>query len=1023
MIEGFAGSILIGYLSHVALFTAAVCMLVLRAGASRVFFDIVGTFQAAKMIKDADSAATVFEALYLDALTGIQEAGQELSEIFNSLADTVIPVAREFEEAQIQLEKFIQEGEDIERLREEVENIGVAFGFAGNEAMAAAAKMAQISGVLGPGSLATGTQIGMEFGLISGMETEAAMQRMINLQQQTKFMTEGINENANAQQRADAIRRNSMRILDQLNTIENRSAATMEQITFVMNQFASQAHLANEEIRSMAAMSAVMIETGEEQGKGGRALKMMYARLGSDIGGARQEMERYGVSVTDAEGNMRPLSSMLKQLGESFFEQSGAQQQATAQIIAGNRHYTRFLKLMTNLDRLRELEIEAAFALFPAMEEIERRRDTELFQLEQAEANVQRYSAALGQALIPSLTAVTEKQANFMKTLSTFAEGRGGFFLTTLVAVGQNFRAILGPVATLFITFKSLSIATQTQLAVMRALTQEQQMNTTSMKVLGGVTDEQILKFQILEQRTKDLKLAEEIREAMKQDTVFTEELLNVNAKERIRLLTEENQRLSANAGLQAIYKERIAANKTEIQTLIPIQEYQNTVLHEQQMTNARQQAAALNQNTMLMGGAGTAMMLFGKNQNMMRAGMLLNTAAMFMQIGAMIKRNQEQIKKMFVEKASTASETAATAATTANTAATTANTKAKTANIAATGGMAKTIGKTAFKMGALGFAALVAGEVFERLGFFASKATDEIEELESVMVSATDVLEVMNDALFDPATSQQIIDNQQVIIDAIDAQRDASGNLTAVLQAERDAAVQLQEVNRQAIITDEKRADAAHAVSVATEENIDKFFTLKELLEDNQVLTGRAAMFAGSSIGGGSALRENFTTQERADSAAQLLGFNDRNDAQTQFDELTALFGDSLDEIEHAYNEANGSASGALESLTAYHGLFDKDADVVDALSTQVQTAADVLDNFNNSREEMFHGFRADNLTGDLVRQVQQQGVETLITTTEVVMTNVFNGVTIPEMADIIIEEIEFRGRANGFNVTANAA
>ena len=109
----------------------------------------------------------------------------------------------------------------------------------------------------------------------------------------------------------------SMRILDELNTIENRSAATMEQITFVMNQFASQAHLANEEISSMAALSAVMVESGEEQGKGGRALKMMYARLGSDIGGAGLNGKVW-VSVTDAEGDMRPLSVMLKELEPGF---------------------------------------------------------------------------------------------------------------------------------------------------------------------------------------------------------------------------------------------------------------------------------------------------------------------------------------------------------------------------------------------------------------------------------------------------------------------------------------------------------------------------------------------------------------------------------------------------------------------------------------------------------------------------------------------------------------------------------
>ena len=1008
MIEGFAGSILIGYLSPVALFTAAVCMLVLRAGASRVFFDIVGTFQAAKMIKDADSAATVFEALYLDAITGIQESGQELSEIFNSLADTVIPVAREFEEAQIQLEKFIQEGEDIQRIREEVEDIGVAFGFAGDEAMAAAAKMAQISGVLGPGSLATGTQIGMEFGLISGMETEAAMQRMINLQQQTKFMTEGINENANAQERANAIRRNSMRILDQLNTIENRSAATMEQITFVMNQFASQAHLANEEIRSMAAMSAVMIETGKEQGKGGRALKMMYARLGSDIGGARQEMERYGVSVTDAEGNMRPLSSMLKQLEEGFFEQTGAQQQNTAQIIAGNRHYTRFLKLMTNLDRMRELEIEAAFALFPAMDEINRRRETELFQLEQAEANVQRYSAALGQSLIPSLTAVTQKQANFMQTLSEFAEGGAGFLLTTLVAVGQNFRAIIGPVATLFITFKSLSIATQTQLAVMRALTQEQVTNNTTLMQTSGLTSDQILLYSILEQKTKDLALAEKIKTKLNTDEIGT--LLVSNTQ-----LSEQNTRLSKNAGLRTIHKEKIKANTREIQkNNAALEKLNNTEFtrakkHESDMADARQRAAAMSQNTMLLGGAGTAMMLFGKNQKMMRAGMILNTAAMIMQIASMIKRNQEQIKKMFIEKASTTSEARATAVTAANTVTTKANTAAKVANTAATASMGSVLLKTGFKMTGIGIAALLVGEGLSKIGFFAKKASEDVEEFNQSMVRAADVLEIVNDTAFDPTNSQAIIDANNEIVDAIKARNEEGEKLGAIDQANLDTAQGLVDLHNEVLRTDKQRVDTARILAIASAKEIQQYGELAKFFDDFDTEGGLVPGF-----------EDHYNRNQNA--ALASMGFDSREDAKMAFFNLSSQFGGLSDDIIDAFEKADGSGQDALQNLRTYANLFETQSGV-DALSTQVQTATDVLDNFNNSREEMFHGFRADNLTGDLVRQVQQQGVETLITTTEVVMTNVFNGVTIPEMADIIIEEIEFRGRANGFNVTANAA
>ena len=93
------------------------------------------------------------------------------------------------------MEKFLDTSENIADVRNEIEDIGLNFAFAGDQAIQAAAKMAQISGVLGPGSFATGTEIGMEFGLISGMETEAAMQRMINLQQQTQFMTENLEDN------------------------------------------------------------------------------------------------------------------------------------------------------------------------------------------------------------------------------------------------------------------------------------------------------------------------------------------------------------------------------------------------------------------------------------------------------------------------------------------------------------------------------------------------------------------------------------------------------------------------------------------------------------------------------------------------------------------------------------------------------------------------------------------------------------------------------------------------------------
>jgi TP901 family phage tail tape measure protein len=1006
MIEALGSSLVLGYLSPVALFTAAICLLVLRAGASRVFFDIVGTFQASKLIKDADSAATVFESLYLDAITGIQEAGQELGQIFNELTDAVVPVAREIEEAQIQLEKFVQEGENVEQLVMDVKQIGLDFGFAGDQAMEAAAKMAQISGVLGQGSLATGTEIGMRFGLISGMETEAAMQRMINLQQQTKFMTEGINENASAQERANAIRRNSMVILDELNTIENRSAATMEQITFVMNQFASQAHLANEEIRSMAALSAVMIETGEEQGKGGRALKMMYARLGSDIGGARQEMEKYGVSVTDAEGNMRPLSVMLKELEAAFFAQSGAQQQNTAQIIAGNRHYTRFLKLMTNLDRVRQLEVEAAMRMFPAMDEINRRRESELFLLEQAEANVRNLSGALGEALLPAMTEITNKQAVFLETMVGLTEGPLGKMVTGMLALTKASSLLIGPVLNTIINFKNMSIAFQTHSAITRALAQQQDLVNNGFKLGAAVSMEMANHFDFQQQAARSLAAEEAILTETIQERTF---LTNKSIEDLETEISSFHRRAAATE--EATEKEiALAAAETRRQEIIrrrALDLEEQAESEAEIMQKAKEQASAYNTLTMSVAGVGSAMMLFGDNQKVVRAGMVLNTAAMGIQIGAMLKKNSQEIINMFTQRRNTDVTNVNTGAKHANAAgnamvATTAN-AATTATRSLSAALAMT-GVIGVGIAAAGF---ILTEILEKIGVFGSKSAGEIEELNTAMVDLADVISLMQTEGFDTVMGQQTIDAQEAIIKNIEDMAKAqgrAGQFTVVEQEQINAANNLIQLNREAI-NQLDAMSAAKQVLAADDKDLVRFAKLYDAA-NKEGLEGIIALqelgFANLGVGGSG----------RAQVDAELKQFTD-------------MFGVHAENIANILKENDFMADAAASSVLTYIETIDGQmgAGAVNTFTDSVEVANKTLTDFTNAREEMFHGFRADNLTGDLVRQVQQQGVETLITSTEVVMTNVFNGMTIPEMADLLIEEIEIRGRANGFNVTANVA
>ena len=131
-------------LMPVVLLFAKMTMLVLRAGASRIFFDVVGSFQATRLIGDAQAKITVLQGLVLDGLSGITEGVGLIGEQMNTLVDSTVPLAQEIGYARIEFEKFLQASDDADVLGQQIENLGLQFGFSGDQALAAGAKMAQL---------------------------------------------------------------------------------------------------------------------------------------------------------------------------------------------------------------------------------------------------------------------------------------------------------------------------------------------------------------------------------------------------------------------------------------------------------------------------------------------------------------------------------------------------------------------------------------------------------------------------------------------------------------------------------------------------------------------------------------------------------------------------------------------------------------------------------------------------------------------------------------------------------------
>jgi len=140
---------------------------------------------------------------------------------------------------------------------------------------------------------------------------------------------------------------------------------------------------------------------------------------------------------------------------------------------------------------------------------------------------------------------------------------------------------------------------------------------------------------------------------------------------------------------------------------------------------------------------------------------------------------------------------------------------------------------------------------------------------------------------------------------------------------------------------------------------------------------------------------------------------FDDSTQSLKNYNKEFESFAEKYPELAKMIDEANITTEEGVKSLLeslqmGADALTSAEMNMLGAMVDGYTEADEALQNFNNTREELFYGFSSDKLTGNLVKQVVQQGVETLITTTEVIMSNTFNGMTTTQAANQILDEIK---------------
>ena len=446
-----------------------------RVGGARVFFDVVGQFQAERLINDTQATTTVLAALFIDATDAIFQGFDSLFSQISEGVDEVVQSFLDFEKQLVRVRKFYGGiGEESDAFAASSVELGHAFGFAGAQSLEAAAKMAQLKNILGSKeAVIAGTEMGLAFAAIGEMETEAAMNRLINLGQQTGFiygeLTQETFRMLDAQQQADIVRQNSIRTLDQLNTIENMSVATMEQITFTLNQYAAQASLAGESIGEMAAMSALLIETGEESTRAGTGLRMMYQRLANEGTGASEAIGEYIEGVELAEIRQMSLTEVMTGLSGSWANMTQEQKQNLAITVGGGRHYVKFIKLMENHTRLIELQANAYQASFPAIDELNIRLNSSFMTLERLNAEIEDTKVRIGEGLANAYIQAAAKQRDFWLFIEKQMQKKTiGNLIDNIIMMNESFSRVR-PIVDFGLSFTSLIVAMSTFSVITRA--------------------------------------------------------------------------------------------------------------------------------------------------------------------------------------------------------------------------------------------------------------------------------------------------------------------------------------------------------------------------------------------------------------------------------------------------------------------------------------------------------------------------------------------------------------------------
>ena len=161
----------------------------------------------------------------------------------------------------------------------------------------------------------------------------------------------------------------AMKVSDKFAAVAASAATSYEEIAIALSKVAAQANLAGMSIDYTTALLTKGIETTREAPETiGTALKTVIARMrelgdygetlagDTDINNVETQLAYIGIQLRDNNGELRSTEDVLNELGGKWDDLNANQQAAIAKALAGTRQQSRLIAMMSDYERVIELQ-------------------------------------------------------------------------------------------------------------------------------------------------------------------------------------------------------------------------------------------------------------------------------------------------------------------------------------------------------------------------------------------------------------------------------------------------------------------------------------------------------------------------------------------------------------------------------------------------------------------------------------------------------------------------------------------